>query len=109
MPKTINSVELQGHLGKDPQFSFTPGRSSWCRFSLATTDRRKNKQTGEWEDGDTHWHNISAFNATAEWCRDQLSQGVCANVKGKITYSKKDEKQYTNILAFEVSVVKNEK
>ena len=108
MPKNINSVELQGHLGKDPELKYTEGGSALCKFSMATTDRRKNKQTEEWEDGDTHWHNITVWGSKAEWCAKELSKGDCANVKGKISYRKYNDKYYTDIIGFEVSKVEKD-
>jgi single-stranded DNA-binding protein len=68
-------------------------------MSLATTDSRKNKQTGKWENGDTHWHSISLFGDAVRTARE-LKKGDCVNVKGKVTYSKKDDKYYTNIVCF---------
>lgn len=108
MPKNINKVELRGHLGRDPELRHLPSGSAVCNFSIATTDRKKNKQSGEWEDGDTHWHYISVWGSSAERCAEMLRKGDCAHLEGKITYSKKDDKIYTNIVAFEVTKVEKE-
>jgi single-strand DNA-binding protein len=108
MPKNINRVELQGHLGRDPDLRYTASGSAVCNFSIATTDRRKDKTTGEWGDGDTHWHNISVWGSAAERCAEMLRKGDCARLEGKITYSKKDDKIYTNIVAFEVTKIEKE-
>jgi single-strand DNA-binding protein len=106
MSRGINKVTLLGHLGKDPEIRSTPGGTIIATFSLATSDRRKDQQ-GEWQD-QTEWHNLVAFNRTAEICRDYLSKGSQIHVEGKIqTRSWEDkesgEKKYrTEILVNEL-------
>jgi single-strand DNA-binding protein len=82
MSKGINKVSLLGHLGKDPEIRATQGGTIIANFSLATSDRRKD-QHGDWQDA-TEWHNIVAFNRTAEICRDYLSKGSQVYIEGKI-------------------------
>ena len=106
MPKNINRVELQGHLGADAESRNTANGGTVCRFRIATTDRRKNN-AGEWEDGDTHWHSITCFGKVAEFA-SELSKGECAHVEGKLTYRQYNDKWYTDIIAFHVSRVEKE-
>ena len=73
MARGVNKVILIGNLGRDPELSYTPGGLAVARFSLATTDRRKNAE-GEWEDN-TEWHRVVLFGKTAEAAGQYLSKG----------------------------------
>ena len=106
MPKGINKVELQGHLGADADMHYATNGNPVCKLRLATTDRRKNAN-GEWENGETHWHSITCFGKAAEFASD-LVKGECVNVEGKITYRKYNEKWYTDIIAFHIGKVESE-
>jgi single-strand DNA-binding protein len=91
MSRGINKVQLLGHLGKDPEIRSTPGGTIIATFSLATSDRRKD-QNGDWQD-QTEWHNLVAFNRTAEICRDYLSKGSQVHVEGKIQTRSWEDKE----------------
>lgn len=91
MSRSINKVQLLGHLGKDPEIRSTPGGTIIATFSLATSDRRKD-QHGDWQD-QTEWHNLVAFNRTAEICRDYLSKGSQVHVEGKIQTRSWEDKE----------------
>ena len=70
MAKGVNKVLLLGNVGKDPEIRSTAGGTIVASFSLATADRQKDQQ-GNWQDK-TEWHNLVAFNRTAEIVRDYL-------------------------------------
>jgi single-strand DNA-binding protein len=55
--RSVNKVILIGHLGKDAETKFTPSGISVSKFTLATSRRSKDQQSGEWKDI-TDWHNI---------------------------------------------------
>lgn len=71
----MNKVLLIGNLGKDPELKYTPNGKSVCNFSLATNDRN-----------DVSWHNIVAWEKTAELCSQYLSKGSKASIEGRIQY-----------------------
>jgi single-strand DNA-binding protein len=60
-------------VGKDPGIRSTNGGTIVASFSLATADRQKDRQ-GNWQDR-TEWHNLVAFNRTAEIIRDYVRKG----------------------------------
>ena len=60
-------------------------------FGLATSDRQKDAQ-GNWQDR-TEWHNLVAFNRTAEIIRDYVKKGAKLYVEGKLSTSSWDDKQ----------------
>ena len=106
MAKSVNKIILLGNVGKDPEFRATPGGMTVANFSLATTDRAKD-QSGNWTDR-TEWHNLVAFQRTAEIVRDYVKKGSKLYVEGKIqTRSWEDktsgEKKYrTEVLVNEL-------
>jgi len=91
MAKGVNKVFLLGRLGKDPEIKSTTGGTVVATFSLATSDRQKNAQ-GAWEDK-TEWHNLVAFNRTAEIVRDYCKKGKELFIEGKITTRSWDDKE----------------
>src|SRR5246500_4580277 len=90
MAKSVNKVILLGNVGKDPEIRATPGGTMVANFSLATTDRTKD-QTGNWTDR-TEWHNLVAFQRTAEIVRDYVRKGSKLYVEGKIQTRSWDDK-----------------
>lgn len=81
MPKSVNSVTLVGHLGKDPELSFIPSGAAVCKFSLAT--EHSYKKGDDWIK-EAEWHNIVAWGKTAEYCGASLKKGQPCLVQGRI-------------------------
>src|SRR5271168_1571632 len=109
MAKGVNKALLLGHVGKDPEIRSTAGGTIVASFSLATSDRQKDGQ-GNWADK-TEWHNLVAFNRTAEIVRDYVKKGTQLFVEGKIqtrSWDDKDsgQKKYrTEILVNELTLL----
>ena len=87
---SVNKVILIGNLGKDPEIKYTPGGTPIARFSLATNERTKDKE-GNWVDR-TEWHNIVAFQRTAEVAAEYLKKGRSVYVEGRIHTDTWDDK-----------------
>jgi len=60
-------------------------------LTLATSDRQKDAQ-GNWQDK-TEWHNLKAFNRTAEIVRDYVKKGAKIYIEGKLTTNSWDDKE----------------
>jgi single-strand DNA-binding protein len=109
MAKGVNKVFLLGNVGKDPEIRSTPSGTTVATFSLATADRRKDAQ-GNWADS-TEWHNLVAFQRTAEIVRDYVKKGTQLFVEGKIQTRSWDDKESgqkkyrTEILVNELSLL----
>ena len=84
MAKGINRVVLIGNLGKDPDLTHAQSGLAITKFSLATTEGKKNAQ-GNWED-ETEWHNIKLFGKTAEVAGANLHKGSQVYIEGRIHY-----------------------
>jgi single-strand DNA-binding protein len=82
MPKSVNKVILLGHLGKDPEVKYTPSGTAVAKFSIATNERYKDKE-GNWQDR-TEWHNIVAWQKTAEICGEYLKKGKQVYIEGRL-------------------------
>lgn len=90
MAKSVNKVILLGNVGKDPEIRATGSGAIVATFSLATTDRTKD-QSGNWTDR-TEWHNLVAFQRTAEIVRDYVKKGSKLYIEGKIQTRSWDDK-----------------
>jgi single-strand DNA-binding protein len=91
MARGVNKVILLGNLGKDPEVKYTQSGMAVARFSLATTERAKDKD-GNWQDK-TEWHNLVAFGRTAEVAGEYLKKGRTVYVEGALRTSSWDDKE----------------
>ena len=91
MAKSVNKVILIGHLGKDPELKYTPSGMAVAKFTLATNDRYKDKD-GNWQDR-TEWHNLVAFQRTAEIVGEYLKKGSQVYIEGSLRTSSWDDKE----------------
>lgn len=92
MAKSVNKVILIGTLGKDPELKYTPQGTAVAKFSMATNESYKDKQSGEWKER-TEWHNIVCWQRTAEVASEYLKKGSKAYVEGRITNRSWDDKE----------------
>jgi single-strand DNA-binding protein len=91
MARSVNKVTLLGNVGKDPEIRSTAGGTMVANLTLATSDRQKDAQ-GNWQDH-TEWHNLKAFNRTAEIVRDYVKKGSKLYIEGKITTNSWEDKE----------------
>jgi single-strand DNA-binding protein len=91
MARGVNKVILLGNLGKDPEVKYTQSGMAVARFSLATTERGKDKD-GNWQDK-TEWHNLVAFGRTAEVAGEYLKKGRTVYIEGALRTSSWDDKE----------------
>ena len=91
MAKGVNKVFLLGNVGKDPEMRSTAGGMTIANFTLATADRIKGAD-GQYTDR-TEWHNLVAFQRTAEIVRDYVKKGTQLFIEGKIQSRSWDDKE----------------
>ena len=91
MAKSVNKVILLGTLGKDPELKYTPQGTAVAKFSMATNESYKDKQSGEWKER-TEWHNIVCWQRTAEVAAEYLKKGSKAYIEGRLTTRSWDDK-----------------
>lgn len=88
---SINKVLVTGNLTRDPELKQSAGGTAILRFGVAVNDRRKNSQTGEWEDV-PNFVDCVMFGSRAEALSRYLAKGSKVAVEGKLRYSSWEDK-----------------
>ena len=82
--QNINRVVLTGNLTKDPEpREFSSG--SMCSLRLAVNGRRKNPQTGQWED-QANYFDVTVFGVQGENCARYLAKGRAVAIDGRLRW-----------------------
>ena len=79
---SFNKVILVGNLGRDPELRYTPQGTPVCSFSMATNERRKDKN-GEMQD-QTTWFKVTLWNRQAETAAQYLTKGRPVYIEGRL-------------------------
>ena len=88
---SVNKVILVGNLGKDPDSRYLPDGGAVCNFSVATTDKWKDK-SGEQQER-TEWHRVATFATLAEICGEYLKKGSQVYIEGRLQTRKWTDKE----------------
>ena len=83
---SINRVNITGNLTRDPELRATAGGTQILAFGVAVNDRRKNPQTGAWEDV-PNFVDCIVFGQRAEAVSRFISKGSKVAIEGKLRYS----------------------
>ena len=83
---SINRVNISGNLTRDPEMRQTAGGTQILQFGVAVNDRRRNPQSGEWEDV-PNYVDCVVFGGRAEPLSRFLSKGSKVAIEGKLRYS----------------------
>lgn len=83
---SINSVTLSGNCTRDAELRQTASGTSVLGFGLAVNERRKNTQTGEWEDY-ANWVDCTMFGKRAQAVAPYVTKGAKVAVHGSLHYS----------------------
>lgn len=97
-----NKVQLIGHLGNKPEIITLENGKKLAKFSLATNETYKNA-SGE-KVTNTDWHNLIAWNKTAEIAEQYLEKGREIAIEGKLTTRSYDDKDGNKRYVTEVVV-----
>ena len=88
---SVNKVIIVGNLGADPETRYLPSGDAVTNIRVATTDRYKDKATGEMREA-TEWHNITFFAKLAEIAGQYLRKGSQVYVEGSLRTRKYTDK-----------------
>ena len=88
---SLNKVLLIGNLGKNPEVRYTASGMAVATFSLATSEKFKNKG-GEWEER-TEWHNVTLWDRLAEIAGEYLGKGKTVYLEGRLQTRKWQDKE----------------
>lgn len=83
---SINCVVISGNLTRDPELRNTASGMAVLSLGVAVNDRRKNNQTGEWEDV-ANFIDCTMFGNRAESVSQYLHKGTKVTIQGKLRYS----------------------
>lgn len=105
---SVNKAILIGNVGRDPEVRHLESGMATASFTMATSERFKDK-SGEWKE-QTEWHNIVCWRNTAELVEKYVRKGTQLYVEGKIKtrkYTTKDgiEKYVTEIVADSIQFI----
>jgi single-strand DNA-binding protein len=82
---SINRVVISGNLTRDPELRQTPGGMAILKMGIAVNDRRKNAQSGEWEDV-PNFFDVTMFGSRGESLSRFLNKGSKIAVEGKLRW-----------------------
>jgi len=88
---SVNKVIIVGNLGADPETRYTPGGDAITNIRVATTDKWKDKASGEMKEA-TEWHRIAFFGRLAEVAGEYLKKGSQVYVEGQLRTRKWQDK-----------------
>lgn len=86
-------ITIVGNIVDDPELRYTPSGAAVCNFRIASTPRKFNRQTNQFEDGDTLFLGVATWRQLAENCAETLHKGMRVVVVGHLTqrqYEKRD-------------------
>ena len=89
---SVNKVILVGNLGRDPETRYSPDGAAIANVSIATTDRWKDKNSGEMKEA-TEWHRVVFFNRLAEIAGEYLRKGRPVYIEGRLRTRKWTDKE----------------
>lgn len=109
---SVNQVAVVGNLTRDVELRSTQGGTAVLSFGIAVNDRRKNQQTGQWEDVPNFFECVT-FGNRATALSDILAKGMKVAISGKLHYSswEKDGQKHSkvDIIANEIELMQNRK
>jgi len=100
---SVNKVMLLGNVGKDPEVRYTTTGMAIANLSLATSSKRKDKNTGEIIE-ETQWHRVQFFDRLAEIVGEYITKGSSIFIEGRLkygSYEKDGVKHYTTDIVAE--------
>jgi single-strand DNA-binding protein len=106
---SVNKVILIGNCGRDPEIRYLPSGQAVANVSVATSSRRKDKNTGETIE-DTQWHRVTFYDRLAEIAGEYVKKGRPIYVEGRLKYGKYTdqagvEKNTVDIVATELQLL----
>lgn len=91
----INKATITGNITRDPELRQTQGGTSVLTIGVAVNDRRKNQQTGEWEDY-PNYIDCTIFGNRATGVAPHLQKGMKVAIEGKLNQSRWQAEDGTN-------------
>ncbi len=107
MARTLNKVQLIGHLGADPEVRYTSSGTQVATFSLATNRQWQGKDGTLQEE--TDWHTIVVWDKLAQICSEHLTKGRLVYIEGRLqnrSWESEGQKRYkTEVVASDMLIL----
>jgi single-strand DNA-binding protein len=97
--RSVNKVILIGNLGRDAETTYTPSQTAVTKFSVATSRRWKDQQSGEWKE-ETDWSRVVLWRG--ENVAPYLLKGTQVYVEGRLQTRSYDDKDGKKVWATDV-------
>jgi single-strand DNA-binding protein len=97
--RSVNKVILIGHLGRDAETAYTASQVAVTKFSVATSRRWKDQQSGEWKE-ETNWTNVVHWRG--ENVAPYLLKGTQVYIEGRLNSRSYDDKDGKKVYTTEV-------
>lgn len=94
----FNQITIIGNVGRDPEIRYLPSGDAVANLSVATSERWKDKQTGEQREK-TQWHRVKAFGKLAEIIGQYVRQGSKVMIQGSMDYGSYEKDGVTHYTA----------
>lgn len=101
---SLSRTTVVGNVVSDPELRFTQSGAAVANFRIASTPRRYNNQTQQWEDGEALFLSCTAWNQLAQNVAQSLAKGMQVIVTGKLKQRSYQNKQGEDRISFEVDL-----
>ena len=98
---SFNKIIIVGNLGRDPELRYTPQGSAVCNFSVATSEKKRDK-AGELQEVTT-WFRVTLWNKQAENASKYLTKGSPVYVEGRLRIEEWTDRDGKNRSTLEVN------
>jgi single-strand DNA-binding protein len=99
---SFNKIILVGNLGRDPELRYTPQGTPVCSFSMATNEKRKDRNTGEKIDIAT-WFRVTLWGRQAETASQYLQRGRPVYIEGRLRTEEYTDRDGNKRVSLEVN------
>ena len=97
-------ITVIGNLTSDPELRYTPAGAAVANFTIASTPRSFNRQTNQWEDGETLFLRASVWRGYAENVAETLKKGTQVIAQGRLKSRSYETKEGERRTSFELEV-----
>ena len=104
MAQGETTITVVGNLVADPELRFTPSGSAVANFRIASTPRRFNRQTNQWDDGEAMYLTCNVWRQAAENVAESLTKGMRVIVYGRLRQRSFETREGDRSSVFEIEV-----
>lgn len=98
---SFNKIIIVGNLGRDPELKYTPQGTAVCTFSVATSEKQRDKYGDSQEV--TTWFRVTVWGKQAEAASKYLAKGKPVYVEGRLRLEEYTDRDGKNRSSLEVT------